>query len=90
MQNFRALGAPPPDPPYSPPPLRISGYAPDQVSFSVKTPKKKHFLNIISKCATFFGYLKKFLGQHYFDIIWGDQLPKTPNGPEQTSAFLTA
>ena len=28
MQNFRALGAPPPDPQNSPPPLRISGYAP--------------------------------------------------------------
>ena len=27
MQNFRALGAPPPDPQDSPP-LRISGYAP--------------------------------------------------------------
>ena len=27
MQNFRALGAPPPDPQNSPP-LRISGYAP--------------------------------------------------------------
>ena len=30
MQNFRALGAPPPDPPNSPPPLRISAYAPDR------------------------------------------------------------
>ena len=27
-QNFRALGAPPPDPQTRPPPLRISGYAP--------------------------------------------------------------
>ena len=30
MQNFRALGAPPPDPQDSPP-LRISGYAPGYV-----------------------------------------------------------
>ena len=29
MQNFRALGVPPQDPPNQPPPLRISGYAPD-------------------------------------------------------------
>ena len=28
MQNFQALGAPPPDPSNSPPQLRISGYAP--------------------------------------------------------------
>ena len=28
-QNFRALGAPPPDPRKSPPPLQISGYAPE-------------------------------------------------------------
>ena len=28
MQNFRALGAPPPDPKTAPPPLRISAYAP--------------------------------------------------------------
>ena len=28
MQNFRARGAPPPEPQNSPPPLRISGYAP--------------------------------------------------------------
>ena len=31
MQNFRALGASPPDPKISPPPLRISGYAPDSI-----------------------------------------------------------
>ena len=30
MQNFGALGAPPPDPQTIPPPLRISGYAPVQ------------------------------------------------------------
>ena len=30
MQNFRALGAPPPDPQISPPQLRISGYVPAQ------------------------------------------------------------
>ena len=28
MQNFQALGTPPPDPQNSPPQLRISGYAP--------------------------------------------------------------
>ena len=28
-QNFRVLGAPPPDPRKSPPPLQISGYAPE-------------------------------------------------------------
>ena len=28
MQIFRVLGAPPPDPQNSPPPLRIFGYAP--------------------------------------------------------------
>ena len=31
MQNFRALVAPPPDPKISPPPLRISGYAPGSI-----------------------------------------------------------
>ena len=30
------------------------------------------------KRAIFFGYQKNFLGQNYFDIIWGDQPPKTP------------
>ena len=39
---------------------------------------KKHFLNTISKHTTFFVCQKDFLGQHYFDIIWGDQPPKTP------------
>ena len=29
MQNFRALGTPPPDPKNSPPTLGISGYAPE-------------------------------------------------------------
>ena len=28
-QNFRAMGVPPPDPRKSPPPLQISGYAPE-------------------------------------------------------------
>ena len=32
MQNFRALGAKPPDPKTQPPPLRISGYAPAGMS----------------------------------------------------------
>ena len=31
MQNFRALGTPPPDPQISPPPLRISGCATGRV-----------------------------------------------------------
>ena len=65
----------------------IRGY---QVSFSVKTPKKKHFLDTITKRARFFGCQKKFLGQNYFDIIWGDQPPKTPNEPKQKSGFLAA
>ena len=39
MQNFRALGAPPPDPQNSPP-LRISGYAPVSAGFHLKSGKK--------------------------------------------------
>ena len=35
MQNFRALGAPPPDPQDSPP-LRISGYAPEREKRNIK------------------------------------------------------
>ena len=32
----------------------------------------------MSKRTTFFGCQKNFLEQNYFDIIWGDQPPKTP------------
>ena len=35
MQNFRALGTPPPDPPNSFLPLTISGYVPDDARYIV-------------------------------------------------------
>ena len=45
MQQFQALGAPPPDPQNSPPPLRILGYAPGCRENYCKsiTKKDKHF-----------------------------------------------
>ena len=51
-QNFRALGAPPPDPRNSPPPLRNPGYAPTH-----------HYLTIINTeeqigCLTFLAFSK--------------------------------
>ena len=63
----------------------IRGY---QVSFSVKTSQKKHFPNIISKRARYLGCQKNFLGQNYFDIIWGDQPLKTPKWTKTKISFF--
>ena len=42
----------------------------------------------MSKRATFFGCQKNFLGQNYFDIIWGDQPPKTPEWTQTNNRFF--
>ena len=61
MQNFRALGAPPPDPrasggwmlhppPTQPPQLRISGYVPAQYSSAVSHKKCVDLIEHLVKC----------------------------------------
>ena len=46
MQNFRALGAPPPTPQTAPPPLRISGYA---SACSKETSKRSKYVQLLQK-----------------------------------------
>ena len=65
MQNFQALGAPPPDPPNSPPPLRISGYGPG-IMF-VGTYDTKHLLKYLN-CPTW--YISCFFCFVFFFVLW--------------------